>query len=107
GRAAGMRMHVLNEDGPLGADRFLNLRVALELDAQVADRRFSYTATTRPLSSPGAVSTKEQWVRPNACPTRRTRVWKISSARRAADTSWKMSNSRSRVRRASWASLKS
>src|SRR5579884_2465741 len=59
---------------------------------------FSYTATTRPLSSPGVVRTNEQWVSPNAWPTRRTRVWKISSARRAAETSWKMSNSRSRQR---------
>src|SRR5438309_1035058 len=62
---------------------------------------FSYTATTRPLSSPAAVSTNEQCVRPNACPTRRTSVWKISSARSAAETSWKMSKSRSRARSAS------
>src|SRR2546430_11427656 len=39
GLEEGMLMHVRNEDGSLGADRFLNLRVALELDAQVADRR--------------------------------------------------------------------
>src|SRR5256885_105392 len=68
---------------------------------------FSYTATTRPFSSPGAVSTKEQCVSPNAWPTRRTSVWKISSARSAAETSWKMSNSKSRVRSASRASCTS
>src|SRR5256886_11251193 len=46
GLEEGMLMHVRNEDGPLGADRFLNLRVALELDAQVADRRRSEEHTS-------------------------------------------------------------
>ena len=34
-----MVVDVLNDDRPLGADRFLNLRIALEIDAQIADRR--------------------------------------------------------------------
>ena len=59
---------------------------------------FSYTATTRPCCAPGEVRTKEQCERLSAWPTRRTRVWKISSARSAAETSWKMSKRRSRAR---------
>ena len=47
-----MLLHVVHDDGALGADRFQNLRVAVQVDAQVADGGVLVDGDDAPLGLP-------------------------------------------------------